>query len=78
MSVLDQYFGPATWFLTLSCDEMRWEDMYDVLKLLNTDLDGLEKMKAAELAAKDPMTVAEHFLHRFRTFLNTVLRVRTI
>jgi hypothetical protein len=76
LQVLCQYFGPATWFLTLSCDEIRWKDMEEVLRLLNSDLEGIQTMPMGMLAAKDPVTVAEHFVHRFRSFLKHVLLVR--
>ncbi len=75
LNVLAQYYGPATWFLTLSCDEIRWKDMEEVLRLLNADLEGAKTMNIGFLAAKDPVSVSEHFVHRFRAFLNNVLLV---
>jgi hypothetical protein len=78
LGVLSQYYGPATWFLTLSCDEIRWKDMEEVMRLLNDDIAGVTTMSMGLLTAKDPVTLAEHFCHRFRSFLNNVLLVRCI
>jgi hypothetical protein len=49
--------------------------MEEVLRLLNADLEGAKTMNIGFLAAKDPVSVSEHFVHRFRAFLNNVLLV---
>lgn len=75
-------FGLPTWFMSFSAADTRWNDLIRVLGVLNdqkkyTDAD-IESMTWAEkskLIQKDPITCTKYFDHRFRTFLNTVLKV---
>lgn len=73
--------GLPTWFMSLSAADTRWTDLIRVLGVLN---DGMEYtgeqinymtwFEKTKLVQKDPITCTRYFDHRFRMFMNTVLR----
>lgn len=73
LQAMDERFGPETWFLTLSCAEFYWADMRDYLIQMNSDLDGVNKMRTSYLCALDPVSVSEQFKRRFDAFMKFVL-----
>ena len=41
---MDEKFGPATFFVTLSCAEYYWEDLRDFLIKMNSDIENIENL----------------------------------
>ncbi|XP_078328660.1 uncharacterized protein LOC144623788 [Crassostrea virginica] len=73
--------GLPTWFMSLSAADTRWTDLIRALGILNdgkeytdeeiNDMTWFEKTK---LVQKDPITCTRYFDHRFRMFMNIVLK----
>lgn len=70
---MNRSLGPPTWFLTLSAAEFHWEDMSSMLRIMNSDLSGVDRMRASKLCAIDPVMCQTHFHHRFVSFFNEVI-----
>jgi ATP-dependent DNA helicase PIF1 len=66
-------FGPPTWFVTLSCAEYTWENLFDHLKVINSDMPGVDKMTPGELCSCDPVSVCRHYHARFHAILNNLI-----
>ncbi len=72
-----RHLGPPTWFVTLSADDMGWDDLF--LALANppiTDpdqqaayLQGLSRADKRALLAANPVGAARHFSNRYKHFL---------
>ena len=71
--------GPPTFFLTLSADDMNWTDLLYILA--NRDGMYLTEQQAKDLPATQrkrllcsyPVIVAQHFSHRFNSFMKFIL-----
>ena len=74
LTTMDENLGPATFFLTLSCAEFSWSDMREFLEFMNSDLPSVKDMRTGYVAASDPVSVSEHFYHRYTTFFREVIR----
>jgi len=72
LELMDQYYGPATFFITLSSAEYYWDDHADYMRIMNIDLDH-KNMSIDELNVLDPISVSTHFQNRFSSFLKTVI-----
>ncbi len=70
LATLDEKFGPASLFLTLSCAEYSWDDIRQTLLKVNADIDNVEHARIGSLCTIDPVTVTGQFDRRFRAFLN--------
>ena len=72
--------GPPTYFITLSADDMNWPDlMYvlakrDGLNLTEEQVHDLPSSKHQRLLCNHPVIVAQHFSHRFNSFVNHVIK----
>ena len=72
--------GPPSYFITLSADDMNWPDLMYVLAKRDgqnlTDEQVLEMTKSerVRLLCAYPVIVAQHFNHRFHSFLNYILK----
>ena len=72
-------FGPPTFFLTLSADDMNWTDLLYILA--NRDGMNLTEQQAKDLPTPQqkrllcsyPVIVAQHFSHRFNSFMKFIL-----
>ena len=73
LEVLDEKFGPATFFLTLSCAEYYWPEMRNYLIQLNDDILNVEHATINSLVAADPVSVCSVFEARWRCFLKNVI-----
>jgi Helitron helicase-like domain at N-terminus len=73
LQALDEAFGPATFFLTLSCAEFLWPDMREYILFMNKDYKNVDKLRINWLCANDPVSVAVQFNRRFEAFLKNVL-----
>ena len=69
-------FGLATFFLTLSCANLKWVELIDIisnlnnLKMDNEDLDYFEKCENLNL---NPVLIARHFQYRVEVFFKEIL-----
>jgi len=71
LAAMDEKFGPATFFLTLSCKEYEWEALRFYLETLDPDLRGYD---LGYLCSRNPVAVSVYFEHRFRKFLDIVIK----
>ncbi len=73
MQCFDERFGPATFFITLSCAEYSWDDLRNVLLKANSDIPQVNELSNSYLCSSDPITFANFFKNKWETFLNIVL-----
>ncbi|XP_061184994.1 uncharacterized protein LOC133193010 [Saccostrea echinata] len=73
--------GLPTWFMSLSAADTRWNDLIRALGVLNdrkeyTDeqIESMTWFEKSKLVQKDPITCSRYFDHKFRMFMNSVLR----
>ncbi|XP_062602358.1 uncharacterized protein LOC134264070, partial [Saccostrea cucullata] len=73
--------GLPTWFMSLSAADTRWNDLIRALGVLNDgkeytdeEIDSMTWFEKSKLVQKDPITCTRYFDHRFRMFMNSVLR----
>ncbi|XP_062567926.1 uncharacterized protein LOC134230168 [Saccostrea cucullata] len=73
--------GLPTWFMSLSAADTRWNDLIRALGVLNDgkeytdeEIDNMTWFEKSKLVQKDPITCTRYFDHRFRMFMNSVLR----
>ena len=62
LNCISFYYGPATWYLTLSPSEWAWEDLGKYLRKINPDL--VDK-SISELVAADPV-VTSRFINKLK------------
>ena len=71
--------GIPTWFMTLSCADLRWPELFQIIakmqgkKMTNEDLDALSYNERCQMLNTNPVIVAKHFQYRVETFFNEVL-----
>ncbi|XP_062609477.1 uncharacterized protein LOC134271261, partial [Saccostrea cucullata] len=73
--------GLPTWFMSFSAADTRWNDLIKALGVLNdgreytdSEIESMTWSEKSKLVQKDPITCTRYFDHRFRTFLNTVIK----
>ncbi|XP_062614811.1 uncharacterized protein LOC134276593 [Saccostrea cucullata] len=73
--------GLPTWFMSLSAADTRWNDLIRALGVLNDgkeytdeEINNMTWFEKSKLVQKDPITCSRYFDHRFRLFMNSVLR----
>lgn len=73
--------GLPTWFMSFSAADTRWNDLIRALGILNdgkqytdSEIQSMTWTEKSKLVQKNPITCTRYFDHRFRTFLNTVLK----
>lgn len=69
LTAMDANAGPATFFVTLSAKEYKWEDVREALILLNQDIPNVTSLPQGFLCNKDPVTVSNQFYNRFKTLM---------
>ena len=67
---MTMYYGPATWFLTLSPSEWTWEEMGDYLRKINLSL---KEMSISALVASDPVSVCRYMENAHKAFIDFIL-----
>ena len=71
--------GIPTWFMTLSCADLRWPELFQIIakmqgkKMTNEELDALSYNERCQILNTNPVIVAQHFQYRVETFFNEVL-----
>ena len=71
--------GIPTWFMTLSCADLRWPDLFQIIakmqgkEMTNEELDALSYNERCQMLNTNPVIVAKHFQYRVETFFSEVL-----
>ena len=69
-----QQLGIQTWFMTLSCADLRWPELFHILSRVNGHEMTDEEIEALSYNEKcSPVIVAKHFQYRVETFFKDVL-----
>ena len=71
--------GIPTWFMTLSCADLRWPELFQIigkiqgLNLTDEEIEGLSYNERCSMLNSNPVVVAKHFQYRVETFFTEVL-----
>ncbi|XP_078375419.1 uncharacterized protein LOC144658809 isoform X2 [Oculina patagonica] len=74
-----QQLGIPTWFMTLSCADLRWPELFQILSrvkgenLTEEEIDSLSYNEKCSLLNLNPVIAAKHFQYRVETFFKDVL-----
>ena len=71
--------GIPTWFMTLSCADLRWPELFQIISKLqgknmsNEEIEALSYNDRCTMLNLNPVIVAKHFQYRVETFFTEVL-----
>ena len=71
--------GIPTWFMTLSCADLRWPELFQIIartegkKMTSAQVDALSYINRCNMVNTNSVIVAKHFQHRVETFFCEVL-----
>ncbi len=71
--------GIPTWFLTLSCADLRWSELFQIVgrtlgkNITEEQVEALSYVERCQMLNTNPVVVAKHFQHRVETFFSEVL-----
>lgn len=71
--------GIPTWFMTLSCADLRWPELFQIIARTNgknvshEEVEGLSYDERCRLLNLNPVIVAKHFQYRVETFFTEIL-----
>ena len=71
--------GIPTWFMTLSCADLRWPELFQIiaktqgLSLTDEEIEALSYNERCSMINLNPVVVAKHFQYRVETFFTEVL-----
>ena len=74
--------GCPTFFLTLSCADLRWNELIEIISKLNSlgltkeDVEGLNYFERCNVLNSNAVLLARHFQHRVEIFFKEVLIIR--
>ena len=74
-----QQLGIPTWFMTLSCADLRWTELFEILLRVNRqemadkEIENLSYNEKCSLLNLNPVIVAKHFQYRVESFFKEVL-----
>lgn len=77
--VMVKPLGIPTWFVTLSCADLRWTELLRILAriqgndLTDEQVDALSYNEKCQTLNFNPVVVTKHFQHRVETFFTEVL-----
>lgn len=66
--------GIPTWFMTLSCADLRWPELFQIIgksqgfNLTDKEIDALTYNERCSMLNLNPVIVAKHFQYRVETF----------
>lgn len=66
--------GISTWFMTLSCDDLRWPELFQIIgksqgfNLTDKEIDALTYNGRCSMLNLKPVIVTKHFQYRVETF----------
>ena len=69
-----QQLGIPTWFFTLSCADLPWNELFHILSrikgenITDEEIDNLSYNEKCSLLNLNPVIVAKHFQHKVETF----------
>lgn len=73
LEVWDEAFDPATFFITLSCNEYDWEGIRIFLLKMNSNLKNANNVNLDSLCVTDPVSVSTYFHYKFNSFFKHVI-----
>ena len=62
--------GIPTWFMTLSCADLRWPELFQIIarmqgrSMCNEEVEGLSYNEKCQMLNMNPVIVAKHFQYR--------------
>ena len=71
--------GIPTWFMKLSCADLRWPELFQIVartqgkNLTDEQVQALSYVERCQMLNANPVVVAKHFQHRVETFFREVL-----
>ena len=71
--------GIPTWFMTLSCADLRWPELFQIIartkgnNMTDQEVDALSYHERCSMVNLNPVIVAKHFQYRVETFFRDVL-----
>ena len=71
--------GIPTWFMTLSCADLRWPELFQIIartrgmSMTNEQVDALSYNERCSMLNLNPVVVAKHFQYRVETFFTEIL-----
>ena len=71
--------GPPTWWLTLSCADLRWKEIYKILsrlkgnELSDEEIDQMSYKECCDMLNSNPVVVAKHFQYRLERLFRDIL-----
>ena len=71
--------GMPMWFMTLSCADLRWPELFQIIGRVNgknmtdEEVDALSYDERCRLLNLNPVLVAKHFQYRVETFFTEIL-----
>ncbi|CAB4007412.1 ATP-dependent DNA helicase PIF1 [Paramuricea clavata] len=71
--------GIPTWFMTLSCADLRWPELFQIIaktkgnNMTDEEVDALSYHERCSMLNLNPVIVAKHFQYRVETFFRDVL-----
>ena len=74
--------GIPTWFMTLSCADLRWPELFQIiartqgLNLTEEKIEALSYSERCSMLNLNPVVVAKHFQYRVETFFKEILLTR--
>ena len=71
--------GIPTWFMTLSCADLRWPELFQIIartqgqNMTDQEVEALSYTERCSMLNLNPVIVAKHFQHRVETFFTEIL-----
>ena len=71
--------GIPTWFMTLSCADLRWSELFQIIaktqgkNITEEQIEALSYNEQCSMLNLNPVVVAKHFQHRVETFFTELL-----
>ena len=79
VAALVKQLGIPTWFMTLSCADLRWPELFQIISriqgkdITDEEVDALSYDEKCKMLNLNPVIVAKHFQFRVETFFTEVL-----
>ena len=73
LEIIDENFGPATFFVTLGPAEYDWEDLGQFLRSVNPDIHNVDKATISSLCITDPIMFSYYYRSRFESYLKNIM-----
>ena len=74
--------GCPTFFLTLSCADLKWNELVEIISKLNSlgltkeNVEGLNYLQRCNILNSNAVLLARHFQHRVEIFFKEILIIR--